>query len=114
MHTEELIDLGNKAREQNDPELALSYYAQALTQDRNSASAFNNYGNVLRECGDPWGALPFLQRSIQLAPEHPTSRFNLAVALLIMGDYTNGWAAYESRWNYEHLANTLPNYPQPR
>jgi len=114
MHTEELIALGNQAREDNDPETALQYYAQALTQDRNSASAFNNYGNVLRECGDPQGGIPFLLRSITLAPEHPTARFNLAVALLLSGDYAQGFKAYESRWNYEHLAGTLPNWPQPR
>jgi hypothetical protein len=114
MHTEELIALGNQAREDNTPELALQYYAQALTQDRNSASAFNNYGNVLRECGDPAGAIPFLQRSIQLAPNHPTAQFNLAVAYLLMGDYTRGWPQYETRWNYEHLDGMLPNYSQPR
>lgn len=114
MDTEQLIDLGNQAREDNQPEQALEHYARALTQDRSSASAFNNYGNVLRECGDPQGGIPFLLRSIQLAPEHPTARFNLAVALLLAGDYGQGWSAYESRWNYEHLAGTLPNYSQPR
>ena len=114
MHTEELIGLGNQAREDNNPELALRYYAEALTQDRFSASAFNNYGNVLRECGDPEGGIPFLMRSIQLAPEHPTAQFNLAVAYLLSGDYQRGWTQYETRWNYEHLAGTLPNYPQPR
>ena len=114
MNTEQLIAHGNEAREQNNPELALKYYAQALTEDRNSASAFNNYGNVLRECGDPVGAIPFLQRSIQLAPSHPTAQFNLAVAYLLAGDYANGWQQYETRWNYEHLAGTLPNYSQPR
>ena len=114
MHTEQLIDLGNRCREENNPENALMHYAQALTQDRNSASAFNNYGNVLRELGDPLGAIPFLQRSIQLAPEHPTAQFNLAVAYLLAGDYTRGWQQYETRWNYEHLAGTLPNYSQPR
>lgn len=114
MHTEELIDLGNRARETHDPELALRYYAQAFTQDRNSASAFNNYGNVLRECGDPTGAIPFLQRSMQLAPGHPTAPFNLAVAYLLQGDYVRGWQQYESRWNYEHLAGTLPQWTQPR
>ena len=114
MHTEELIDLGNRCREENNPEGALAYYAQALTQDRRSASAFNNYGNVLRESGDPAGAIPFLQRSIQLAPAHPTAQFNLAVAYLLAGDYARGWPQYETRWNYEHLAGTLPNYLQPR
>jgi len=114
MHTEHLIDAGNQAREANDPETALSYYAQAFAQDRRSASAFNNYGNVLRETGDPVGAIPFLQRSIQLAPAHPTAQFNLAVAYLLAGDYARGWTQYETRWNYEHLAGTLPAFTQPR
>jgi tetratricopeptide (TPR) repeat protein len=114
MNTELLIAQGNTAREENNPELALKYYAQALTEDRNSASAFNNYGNVLRECGDALGAIPFLQRSIQLAPAHPTAQFNLAVAYLLAGDYARGWPQYESRWNYEHLAGELPKYTQPR
>ena len=87
---------------------------QAMTQDRNSASAFNNYGNVLREVGDPQGAVPFLQRSIQLSPGHPTAQFNLAVAYLLDGDYARGWTQYETRWNYEHLAGWLPKYEQPR
>ena len=114
MDTELLIAHGNTAREENNPELALKYYAQALTEDRRSASAFNNYGNVLRELGDPVGAVPFLQRSIQLAPTHPTAQFNLAVAYLLDGDYARGWPQYETRWNYEHLAGALPTFPQPR
>jgi len=114
MNTEQLIEAGNTCRENNDPEGALKYYAQALTQDRASASAFNNYGNVLRESGEPEGAIPFLQRSIQLVPTAVTPNFNLAVAYLLTGDYARGWPQYEHRWNFEHLAGTLPNYQQPR
>jgi hypothetical protein len=114
MTADELINLGNTCREQNDPEGALRNYALAFAEDRNSASAFNNYGNVLREVGEPEAAVPFLQRAIQLVPEAPTPNFNLAVAYLLAGDYTRGWPQYEHRWNFEHLAGTLPNFSQPR
>ena len=114
MDIEQLIAHGNTAREQNDPETALKCYAQALILDRKSASAFNNYGNVLRECGEPEGAIPFLQRAIQLESNMPVAQFNLAVAYLLSGDYEQGWAQYEHRWNFEHLAGTLPNFSQPR
>ena len=77
-------------------------------------AAFNNYGNVLREMGDAEGAIPFLQRSIQLIPNAVTPNFNLAVAYLLAGDYARGWPQYEHRWNFEHLAGTLPKYTQPR
>ena len=114
METELLIAHGNQCRADRNPEGALSHYAQAFVQDRTHAAAFCNYGNVLRECGDPLGAIPFLQRSIQLDPANPVSQFNLAVAYLLAGDYDRGWTQYETRWNYEHLAGSLPNFSQPR
>ena len=114
MNTEQLIEAGNACREANDAEGALKNYAQALTQDRMSASAFNNYGNVLREIGEPATGIPFLERAIQLAPGAATPNFNLAVARLLAGDYVQGWPQYEHRWNFEHLAGTLPTHGQPR
>ena len=114
MNTEQLIAAGNACREANDAEGALKHYAQALTQDRMSASAFNNYGNVLREIGEPAAGIPFLERAIQLAPGAATPNFNLAVARLLTGDYARGWSQYEHRWNFEHLAGTLPTHSQPR
>jgi hypothetical protein len=114
MTPDELIQAGNDCREQNNPEEALGYYARAFAQDRNSASAFNNYGNVLREIGEPEAAIPFLQRSIQLAPGGSVNNFNLSVAYLLSGDYERGFAQYESRWHFEHLAGSLPTFAQPR
>lgn len=114
MTPEELIEQGNQYREQRDPERALECYALAFAKDRRQVSAFNNYGNVLRELGDPWGAAPFLQRAITLYPDFVTAKFNLAIAHLLVGDYEQGWAGYENRWDYEHLAGTLPKFEQPR
>jgi hypothetical protein len=31
-----------------------------------------------------------------------------------MGDYQRGWAQYETRWQFEHLAGTEPKFTQPR
>lgn len=114
MNTSELIDAGNQHRAEHRPEQALQCYAMAFVQDPNSAAAFNNYGNVLRECGHPQRAVPFLQHAAILDPNNVTAHFNLAVSYLLMGDYQRGWPAYESRWNYEHLAGTEPKYSQPR
>jgi len=114
MNTTELIDAGNQHRAEHRPEQALQCYAMAFVQDPNSAAAFNNYGNVLRECGHPQRAVPFLQHAAILDPSNVTAHFNLAVSYLLMGDYQRGWPAYESRWNYEHLAGTEPKYSQPR
>jgi len=114
MTVEHLIEQGNQHRADNQPAQALACYAQAFVEDFNSAAAWNNYGNVIREMGYPDRARPFLEQAIRIDADHATARFNLAVALLLMGDYEQGWPAYESRWNFEHLAGTLPAYRQPR
>lgn len=114
METAYLIEQGNQHRANNQPELALQCYMLAMGQERNNAAAFNNYGNVLREIGDPSGAIPFLQRAVQLDSNNVTAHFNLAVSYLLLGDYQRGWPAYEVRFNYEHLAGTLPKFSQPR
>lgn len=114
MHPELLINQGNELRSQRRYDEALQCYSMAFSQDRHNPAAFNNYGNVLREIGEAEGAIPFLHRAIQLDPNSSLARFNLAVALLLIGNYKEGWPAYEARWNYEHLAGTLPNFAQPR
>lgn len=114
MLSNDLIAHGNHLRSERQYEAALACYAQVMTQDRKNAAAFNNYGNVLREIGEPAAGLPFLERAIQLNNQDTVARFNRAVCLLLMGDYQRGWPAYENRWNYEHLAGSMPQYQQPR
>lgn len=109
-----LIAEGNSHRERNEPEKALQCYALAFVADPENSAAWNNYGNVTRECGHPRRAIPFLEHARLLEPDNVTAQFNLAVCYLLMGDYARGWPAYESRWNYEHLAGTEPKFSQPR
>ena len=114
MNTNELIEAGNQHRASNEPEKALQCYAMAFVQDPDSAAAFNNYGNVMREIGRPESAVPFLQQAAILDPKNVTAHFNLAVTYLLMGDYQRGWPQNEHRWDYEHLAGTEPKFSQPR
>ena len=114
MNPNDLVEQGNSFRSQWRYADSLACYAQAFVADPDCISAWNNYGNVMREMGYPERALPFLEHCLAMAPDHSVANFNRAVALLAMGDYDRGWSAYESRWNYEHLAGTLPDFPQPR
>ena len=109
-----LIEEGNRLRSEDRPDQALKCYMLAMCHDPNSSAAFNNYGNVMRECGFPKRGIPFLQYAIEIDPTSVTAKFNLAVSYLIMGDYARGWPAYEARWQYEHLAGTEPQHQQPR
>lgn len=110
----DLIEQGNQYRANHEPEKSLKCYAQVLVDDPDNAAAFCNYGNVMRELGHPGRAIPFLQHAILLDSTNITAQFNLAVAYLLMGDYQRGWAQYETRWQFEHLAGTEPRFTQPR
>lgn len=114
MQTDFLIAQGNQHRSDRQYHEALKCYALAFVQDPDSSAAWNNYGNVTREMGYPHRAIPFLQHALALEPKNITAQFNLAVCHLLMGNYAQGWPAYESRWNYEHLAGTMPKLTQPR
>lgn len=114
MDTDFLIAQGNQHRAERNYGEALQCYALAFAKDMDSSAAFNNYGNVMREIGHPARAIPFLQHAVLLDPTNVTAKFNLAVAYLLMGDYARGWPAYETRWQYEHLAGTEPKHKQPR
>jgi hypothetical protein len=103
----QLIEEGNRLRSENRPDQALKCYMLAMCHDPNSAAAFNNYGNVMRECGQPKRGIPFLQYAAEIDPNNITAQFNLAVSYLIQGDYARGWPAYEARWQYEHLAGSV-------
>jgi len=113
MNINQLLEQGNQHRADHQPELALKCYAAILGEDFNHGSAFNNYGNVLREMGYPARAIPFLYAACDIEPGNVTATFNLAVAHLLKGDYELGWAFYESRWRYEHMAGVKPQLPKP-
>ena len=87
MKSDDLVEQGNQLRADRKPHEALALYAQAFVQDRKHVSAFNNYGNVLREIGDPAGGIPFLEHALTMYPDFVTAKFNLAVCHLLLGNY---------------------------
>lgn len=113
MDSNTLVDLGNQRRNEDQYHEALRYYAQSFIEDPENINAWNNYGNVLREIGEPMRAIPFLEHACVIKPDFVTGHFNQAVALLLAGEYARGWEKYEWRWQYEHLANSKPVFNAP-
>jgi len=114
MTHDELLAHGNHFRSISEPEKALACYAQAFIQNPDMGSAYNNYGNVVREMGYPDRAIGFLLNAIAINDKDSVAQFNLAVAYLLAGDLDRGWKQYEKRWQFEHLDGTLPKLSQPR
>lgn len=113
MTYQEYMDAGVTFRERTEPENALACFGQSMILEPESAAAFNNYGNTLREMGHPSRAIPFLQHACILDPGMSTAQFNLSVAMLLAGDLRGGMKQYEHRWSFEHLQGLLPTFEQP-
>lgn len=97
-HAGAAINLANVLRLLGRPEEARERLEQVLAAQPDSAEALNNLGTVLQDLGRPGEARACLERAAALDPVSPRIRWNLALAQLLLGDYGQGWANYESRW----------------
>jgi len=81
-----------------------------LPQD---ASTMINLAGVLLDLGKLPEARSYLERACVLAPEDHAAHYNLGLALLLGGNYQDGFREYESRWSIRQNAGSSPNLPQP-
>ncbi len=63
-----------------------------------SAVSLTNLGFLLCQRGAYDQALPLLRQAVAVAPLDPGAHFNLALALLLRGDFEEGWVEYEWRF----------------
>jgi tetratricopeptide (TPR) repeat protein len=86
---------------------------RALAMEPQSAGALNNLGNALLGQARVGDAVQAYDRAIGTQPDHAGARYNRSLALLAGGDFTRGWAEYESRWQWPGFPNKRPGFPQP-
>ena len=70
------------------------------------AAAHNNLGNVLKACGRMEEAAQSYSRALAFDPQLEVARLNLALLDLQRGNYAEGFAAYESRFEAANLVNS--------
>ncbi|WP_165644736.1 glycosyltransferase family 9 protein, partial [Oharaeibacter diazotrophicus] len=78
---------------------AAAAYERALAVDPEHAVARHNLGNLLPDLGRPHEGAAHLRRVAAARPDLAEARYNLAIALLRLGDYATGFRLYESRWD---------------
>ncbi len=74
---------------------------EAIGYGSDSVEAHYLLGCVLRHAGRPEEAIEAYRHAIGLDPSHAASHWNLAMCLLLLGDYVEGWKEYEWRWKLE-------------
>ncbi|MBP0592371.1 glycosyltransferase family protein [Paraburkholderia sp. LEh10] len=84
---------------------------QALALDPDVPEAHNNLGNVLWQQGRIAQAIDAYRQALALRPDYVGAKANLALPLLCIGEYEQGWALYESR--YDEAISTRNVLPPP-
>ena len=94
-------------------EEAVGAYRASLALDGQSAMCWNNLGWVLFQLGRPKEAIDKFRQAIALAPDLPEPHMCLAMTLLRLGQFEEGWHEYEWRWKSRALQFLRKPRPEP-
>jgi Flp pilus assembly protein TadD len=84
---------------------AIAMARQALALQPRLADAWSHLGTPLQHKGEAAEAQAAFRQALDIDPKRPYDRFNLALNLLLQGDFAAGWADYECRLE-------LPSFPR--
>ena len=76
---------------------AIAQYRQALARKPDLATAWNNLGLTLQAANRLQESTDAFRQALKLAPDFAQAHWNLSLALLMTGDYAEGWREYEWR-----------------
>lgn len=76
---------------------AEKWLEKAVRLNPTDADVLSNRGALKQAVGDYDAAIESCQRAIQIDPGHPDASWNLALALLTLGRYREGWHFHEQR-----------------
>lgn len=90
-------NIGTALLDLHRPDEAAVWFAQAVEADPADPQARVNLGGALMAQAEPASALLQYRRARALSPGLPGARLGEAMALLTLGDWAEGWDAYEAR-----------------
>ena len=112
-YAEAYNNLGNALKEQRQIDKAIQSYSRAIDLKPDCFEAFNNRGNGLKELKQLSGAIASYDKAIEINPNFAEAYWNKSLALLLGGDYINGWKFYEWRWQRDVFVPLKRGFPQP-
>jgi tetratricopeptide (TPR) repeat protein len=90
--------LGLALWEANEADEAIAAYRRALGLEPQNREALSNFAIALTETGALDAAIAEYRRALAVVPDWAHAHFGLGLALLLNGDYAEGWREYEWRW----------------
>ena len=107
-----LLDLANAKNMANQTEDALRLYFRIDALLPNNPSILYNIAYTFKKLGRLQEAMPFYQRVLTINPDHAEAHFSYGLALLLTGNWNDGWKEYEWRWT-RNERSTFPHFNKP-
>jgi tetratricopeptide (TPR) repeat protein len=109
-HPESHHQLGRLLQPHRSAE-ALAHLQQAIQYNPEFAEAYQSIGQLWRDRQEFKAAIASFQQAITLDPDFTEPRLDLAETYLQLGDYAQGFAAYDCRWSVSRfLQHQLPRH----
>ena len=112
-YAEAYANRGHVLRDLMQLDAALASYDRAIALKPDFVEAYSNRGNVLKDLCQVDAALASYDRAIALKPDYADAYWNKSLALLLKGDFENGWELYEWRWRTDFFTPYKRNFQQP-
>ncbi|MEI7430145.1 MAG: tetratricopeptide repeat protein [Betaproteobacteria bacterium] len=104
---------GDLLRSQGRLVESLEYYRRAIVTRPDFAEAHNSLGETLFRLQFLNEAESAYRKALALNPDNAQAGLNLGALLLLRGDFKEGWAWYEKRWEMPLIRDNRPRFVQP-
>ena len=104
--------LGVSVYQSEQYDIAINLITQAIQIDSTKPLFFTNLGNAFQKQGKLEKSAQAYQKAIQIQPDYADAHFNLAMLLLLQGQFVEGWEKYEWRWD-SSLQSQKRNFKRP-
>ncbi|KHE90798.1 MAG: tetratricopeptide repeat protein [Candidatus Scalindua rubra] len=111
-HARAHSNLGTTLQEQGNTDEAVFHCRQAVTLDPGSAELHNNLGAILQKREMIEEAITSYDMAIELDPDYAEAHLNKSFALLLTGNYKEGWI--ENEWRLRTKTHSLRNFNKPK
>ena len=108
--TDTLINYGNLLNKTGKRAEAIAHYQKVLKQMPDHAKALCNIGKTAFDQGELDLSLYYYGEALKSDPVYAEAHFNRAVSLLMQNDFTNGWKAYEWRFERSNARRVYPHH----
>ncbi len=104
-------NLGCVLLDQGEHDEALACINQAIAIDPENVNAYYNLGNTQRALRNLGVAISCYKKALELQPDHVGANWEMALALLLMGEFTRGWIQYA--WRLKRKEHAQRPFTQP-